>query len=304
MGNMYGWLDASTVEWLLQDTNPTVRMRTLTELLDYDGSDAEVRRTQAQVDHSPVVLETFAAQHEDGHWGDSALDTYRAAGTLGTLGILYAYSVTPDERTRAGCDSFLRHAQHSSGGLSISRARKSGITPCSTGEQLPMLVYFGMADDDRVMDAYSHLVRTMDEADSLVCVRYERQPCLWGAISVLKGLGAIPANLRSRNAADVIDKLCNVLLDAKYDFDAEHKRWLSFSVPRNWDLLSALTALANHGYGADMRFQRLLDIFFECRDDDGRWRCQAVSRTWPLERRNAQSKWVTLDALLLRKMLG
>ena len=50
-------------------------------------------------------------------------------------------------------------------------------------------------------------------------------------------------------------RLADALLDAAYDFQGEHKRWLTFGVPRVWDLLSALKALAVHGYGSDPRFQ-------------------------------------------------
>jgi hypothetical protein len=92
------------------------------------------------------------------------------------------------------------------------------------------------------------------------------------------------------------------LLDADYDFEGEHKRWLTFGVPRGWDLLSALRALATHGYARDPRFAPLLDLFLARQDEGGRWPGGSISRTWPLEKRNRPSKWVTLDALRLLKM--
>jgi hypothetical protein len=88
-------------------------------------------------------------------------------------------------------------------------------------------------------------------------------------------------------------------LDAEYDFEGEHKRWLTFGVPRAWDLLGALKALAAHGCVRDPRFAPLLDLLLTQQDERGRWRCGSVSRTWPLEKRNRPSKWVTLDALRL-----
>ena len=92
-------------------------------------------------------------------------------------------------------------------------------------------------------------------------------------------------------------RLANALLDAAYDFEGEHKRWLTFGVPRAWDLLSALKALAAHGYARDPRFTPLLERVLERQDEHGRWLCGSVSRTWPIEKRNRPSKWVTLDAL-------
>ena len=60
--------------------------------------------------------------------------------------------------------------------------------------------------------------------------------------------------MQSMQSEQVVTKLANVLLDAKYDFEGEHKRWLTFGVPRAWDLLSALKILAAYGYASDSRF--------------------------------------------------
>lgn len=304
MANWTELLGADPTDWLLKPDNPTIRYRTLTELLGRGEEDGDVRHARSQIDDLPLVQDIFAQQHPDGHWGDSAQDPYRAAGTLGVLGILYTLRVSPDERTKAGCDSYVHFGQHESGGLSITRRRQSGITPCSTGEHLPMLVYFGLADDERVHKAFAYLVAAMDADDPLLCGRYEHRPCLWGAIAALKGLAVLPAELRSDRSRRVTGRLCEALLSADYDFQGEHRRWLSFSVPRAWDLLSALTVLQQHGWGADARFSNLIRLLMPCRDSDGRWRCTGVSRTWPLEKRNAQSKWVTLDALLLLNKIG
>jgi len=98
--------------------------------------------------------------------------------------------------------------------------------------------------------------------------------------------------------------LANALLDADYDFKGEHKRWLTFGVTRGWDLLSALNALAAHGYAKDARFQSLLDLILDRQDKQGRWLCGSVSRTWPVEKRNQPSKWVTLDVVRVLKLAG
>ena len=114
----------------------------------------------------------------------------------------------------------------------------------------------------------------------------------------------LPAGLRSPRSEQVVKRLANALLDAKYDFAGEHKRWLTFGVPRAWDLLTALGALAAHGYAHDERFAPLLHLVLERQDSQGRWLCGSVSRTWPLETRGQPSRWVTLDALRVLKQVG
>jgi hypothetical protein len=155
-----------------------------------------------------------------------------------------------------------------------------------------------------VRRAFGFVIEDMARPDALDCGRYQYQDCLWGAIAALNGLAVVPADVRSPESDQVVRRLADALLDADYDFEGEHKRWLTFGVPRVWDLLSALRALAAHGFTHDPRFSPLLDLVLARQNEEGRWLCGSVSRTWPLERRNRPSKWVTLDALRLLKVIS
>jgi hypothetical protein len=298
------WLEClrgDPLPWLLEWEDPSVRYWTLTEILDRPADDAAIWEARAAISRLPAVQELLASQQPGGHWGDDATKPYTAAGTLGVLNVLHTLGVQPDVRTDAGCDSFLRFCQHESGGFSLTKARRSGIFPCTTGEHLPMLVYFGLGDDPRVRRAFAFVIEHAATADALDCGRYQHQECLWGAIAALNGLAVLPADMRSVPSQQVVRRLAEALLDAEYDFEGEHKRWLTFGVPRAWDLLSALRALTAHGYNDDVRFTPLLGRFLARQDEEGRWLCGSTSRTWPLEKRNRPSKWVTLDALRLLK---
>jgi hypothetical protein len=297
-------LRGDPIPWLLEPENPSVRYWTLTDILDRPADDPEVQEARVAIAHQPLVQELFAGQHSEGYWGDDEAKPYTAAGTLGVLGVLRTLGVEPDERTAAGCDSFLRFCQNECGGFSLVKARRSGIFPCTTGEHLPMLVYFGLGDDPRVRRAFAFVVEDMATDDALDCGRYQHRDCLWGAIAALNGLAVLPDDLRSPQSEQVVRRLADALLDADYDFEGEHKRWLTFGVPRLWDLLSALRALAAHGYGGDPRFAPLLGLFLTRQDEQGRWLCGSGSRTWPLEKRNRPSKWITLDALRLLKAIA
>jgi hypothetical protein len=297
-------LRGDSVPWLAEPDNPSVRYWTLIDLIDRPPDDPEVREARTSLARQPLVQDLLSRQHPDGHWGDDAAKPYTAQGTLGALSILHTLGVEPNDQTAAGCDSFLRFCQHDSGGFSMTKTRRSAIFPCTTGEHLPLLVAFGLGEDPRVLRAFAFVLEAMAADDALDCGRNQHRDCLWGAIAALNGLAVLPARLRSVQSQQVVQRLAHVLLDADYDFEGEHKRWLTFAVPRAWDLLSALRALAAHGYAHDPRFSPLLDLFLSRQDEQGRWLCGSISRTWPLEKRNRPSKWVTLDALRLLRAIG
>jgi hypothetical protein len=295
-------LHGDPLPWLLEAENPSVRYWTLVDILACSPQAPEVQQARAALCGQPLVRDLFARQHPGGYWGDDETKPYTANGAVAVLSLLHTLGAPPDARTTAGCDSFLRFSQHACGGFSLSKTLRSGIFPCTTGEHLPFLVYFGLGDDPRVQNAFAYLLDAMGAADPLNCGRYAHRPCLWGAIAALKGLAVLPAEMRSPRSAQVVVRLAGALLAAPYDFKGEHKRWLTFGVPRAWDLLSALKALALHGYGSDSRFAALLALLLRQQDSAGRWNCGSVARTWPLEARNRPSKWVTLDALRVLKL--
>jgi len=295
------YLKGDPLPWLLEPENPSVRYWTLVDILDRPASDPDVREARAAIPSQPLVKELFALQHPEGYWGKDENKPYTAQGAVGALSLLHMLGVKPDSRTAPGCDSLLKFCQHECGGFSLTRTLRSGIFPCTTGEHLPFLVYFGMGEDPRVRAAFAFLVEDMWVEDALDCGRYQHRDCLWGAIAAQNGLSVLPAEIRTTQSEAVVKRLAETLLDADYDFVCEHKRWLTFGVPRVWDLLSALKALAAHGYGSDLRFVPLLELVLARQDEQGRWLCGSVSRTWPIERRGQPSKWVTLDVLRVLK---
>ncbi len=292
------------IPWLLEDENPSIRYWTLIDLLDFDHTGEDVRAARYSISRDPMVVEIRGRQQSSGHWGEDETKPYTAQGTLVVLSLLYMLGVPPDEHIAAACGSFLQFCQSDCGGFSMVATRPSGIFPCTTGEHLPFLVHFGFSEDPRVRRAFEYLIEEMIKPNALDCGRYQHRHCLWGAIAALKGMAVLPKDMLTAQSRKVVDKLAAKLLEADYDFEGEHKRWLTFGVPRGWDLVSALNVLAIHGYAHLPRFQSLLRVVLDKQDQDGRWICGSVSRTWPLEKRNRPSKWVTLDVLRLLRRAG
>lgn len=220
---MLNWqqqLNGDPLPWLLDPANPSVRYWALRDILARPADDPDVQAARAAIAAQPLVQALFALQQPQGHWGEDATRPYTAQGAVGVLSLLHLLGVPPDERTAKGCDSFLTFSQHGSGGLSMTRTQRSGIFPCTTGEHLPLLVYFGFGDDQRVRAAFTFLIEDHLRADALDCARYQHRACLWGAIAALNGLAVLPPAMKSAQSVQVVEKLADALLDAPYDLPA------------------------------------------------------------------------------------
>ena len=58
----------NTLQWLLEDENPSVRFRTLKEILDYDDAAPVVRQAKSAVLRSPPVQTLLEKMHPAGYW--------------------------------------------------------------------------------------------------------------------------------------------------------------------------------------------------------------------------------------------
>ena len=84
-------IDPRVVDWLLEDENPSVQYRTLTELLDRSPDDPHVRQAREQIPASKPVRRILSKMHPDGYW------LYRGKGD--TVDYAMSSSTCPIART-------------------------------------------------------------------------------------------------------------------------------------------------------------------------------------------------------------
>lgn len=85
------YVDQSVLDWLLEESDPSVRYRTLTELLDVDPNDLRVREARAHIPVSRPVRRIFDRMHPDGYWlykGKGAGVEYSSSSTHFVLAFL------------------------------------------------------------------------------------------------------------------------------------------------------------------------------------------------------------------------
>ena len=117
-----------------------------------------------------------------------------------------------------------------------------------------------------------------------------------------------PVKKATETAAEFL--LSNDLSKADYTYTGRVSgEWFKFGFPLSYtsDVLEALLALAEAGYGRDPRLKNAIDLVISKRGADGRWAMKHSlnGKMWAdVEAKGKPSKWVTLRALRVLKMTG
>lgn len=323
--------DEPVIAWLLENDQPSVRYRTLQDLLSVPADSLERVAARAEIAQAGPVPALLAHQHIEGYW-DLPEKFYNAkyTGTVWNLLFLAELRADPgDPRIQHACDFIFERSQDlGSGGFSTGESLKNGgglpgyVIPCLTGNLVYALIHLGYLDDPRVQRAIDWLV-AMTRADDCdtsppetpyyrrfeMC--YGRHSCHMGVAKALKGLAAIPPARRTPASDAKITELAEYFLK-HHLYKRSHNLeqvgrpgWLKFGFPLMYqtDILELLEIFADLDR-YDPRLDDALAIVAGKRQPDGRWKLENTFNGKMLihfEHKNQPSKWITYRAL---KVLG
>lgn len=160
-----------TIDWLLEPSNPTVRLLTLENLFNRPQHDKDVAEARGRVGKSPWVRRLMREQHPDGWWvNPKNCYTPRGVATVWYLQVLAELRVPGDDpRVVRACDRFLMQNGMPDGGFACGVHRKRYSEECLTGHMLYTLVAFGRGDDPRAHAARDWLLaRQLPDEDGTV----------------------------------------------------------------------------------------------------------------------------------------
>ena len=325
MGERRSRLRADTVEWLLEEDNPSVRYLTLRHLLKREEGDADVQQARRDIMRIGPVPKILSKQAPEGHWGRPE-DFYMRSkyrGTTWNLIALAELGADPeDERIRSACESVLKWSQNPvSGGFStLGTAEKGGRPeseiPCLTSNMAFCLVRLGMLDDPRVQMALQWIVRyqrfDLKSFESKEWpYRYDRcwrkHTCRSSVAKALKALAEVPEERRTKEMRTTIENAREFFLVQDVYKKGPGSRaiarpeWLNLGFPLMWNtnLLELLNLLVSTG-GGDGRMRDAEKLVLSKRKRNGRWVQEDHYQGRYLvafERNGSESKWVTLNAL-------
>jgi hypothetical protein len=320
-----------TINWLLEEENPSVRYFTLRELCQAPADDPEAVQAGLAIMRSEPVLKILSRQAEGGYWGrpEDFYERSKYKGTVWNLILLAELGADGADLSLQKAAAFvLEHVQDPESGGFAYNGRPGGggdpsyVIPCLTGNMLWSLVRLGWQDDPRVRKGLEWMAASLrcDDRKSRppdawpYTVREQcwgRHSCSMGVVKALKALSEIPAHRRSPAMQSAIERGSEFLLVHHLYKRSRHlekvakPEWSEFGFPWMWktDALEMLWVLTRLGL-QDPRMQDAQELVLSKRIEEppGR-RCWRLEKSLngrmlaTIEREGQPSKWITLHAL-------
>ena len=308
--------EARTLAWLLEEDQPAIRYRALTELLGRGTNDREVRAAHRAVVRRGWAAEILARWTPDRGWSDGT-SPYRPkyTSTNWMMLVLSDLAVTRDEpRLREACDYWFGRMATKEGGLGGNSAGNAHY--CVAANQARAAIRFGYADDPRVHRTLEWLAATADPKGGWSCFGLSRNLDSWEAMSAFADY---PRGRWTNEMRSCVEKAAEYYLQRELHRQGSHYApWYRTHYPVHYyyDLLVGLDFMTRLGYADDPRMEYALGWLRSRRRPDGAWNLDAVHpdvgagmRRWftrhpsqaptpfSLETVGKPSKMVTLTAL-------
>jgi hypothetical protein len=322
MSNWKSYLKKDSLEWLLEDNNPSVKYFALTDLMEKKSNSSEVEATRSKIMTEGVVPKILSKQKPEGYWEAPHrfyLPKYKA--TVWTFIILAELAADGnDRRIKQTCEYILEYAQDKPSGA-FSMGGDYNVLPCLTGNMLFSLIRCGYLEDPRVQKGIDWIVKyqRFDDGEKkppkewpykIGILRkgescWGKHTCHGGVVGSLKALSEIPEERRSDGVRRTIEQASEYMLK-HHIYKRSHDpaqianiRWINIGFPLNFDFLGVLLVLSKLGYKDD-RMQDAIDLLLTKQNENGRWLLEKTFNgrfQTNIEQKGKESKWITLNAL-------
>jgi hypothetical protein len=303
------------IGWLLDVGDPTIRFRTLVELLGKPRDDPEVQIAWAMIPAYPSLAALLTAQKPEGYWVQRDFYIPKHISTFWVLSILADLGLSKENgHIRRGCE-FMFSQQRADGGFCRQRrVPGKGLVwgeqsePCTQARIVRFLIQFGYGSDPHTRLAMEWLLAAQRPDAMWLCSHARGQGCLRATLDFLRA-AALDSETASHPAADcaaqVVAKLLMEPNMGRYHVGDE---WFMFTYPYfGYSLISALDALARFGFTtAHPKISNSIEYLLNHRLPDGSWPLDECTVRCPLDfgAPGEPNPWLTLEALVALERLG
>lgn len=249
-----------------------------------------------------MTLKILELQDENGCWnvlkeGDKYFPQYNYyapnyKSTLWTLILLADIKADPkDKRFLKPLKIITEHFLDKQIGI-FSIGKSHFPIPCLNGNMIYLLSYFQSGEEEiinRVVDFFAQYQR-FDDGDFVTpssfpyCSNrscYGKHTCYWGVVKLLKGLSFIPADKRSENAKDLINKCVDFILLHEVCYSSHNKtnfihtiiKQLAFPNMYESDFLEILWLLKREQVKSE-NMQKALNLLESKMDPGSNWKIE------------------------------
>lgn len=309
------------IGWLLDPSEPSVRYRTLIELLDTPADDPEVAATRQGIPQSPAVFQLLNKINPEGYWLQTNPRTGKTVGEgveyggFGTTHFCLAYLA------ELGLDrTHPMVAMASERYLNLQQPDGDwyGHYSCLFGYNIRTFVMLGYKNDERLQRSIQLLERSVRADGGYLCefhkprsLRCNPKSCIRGSLKALAGFSELGHEYWNHPS-------CLKLLDYFLSREGIYQRTqpeklvnndvATMFFPFHWraGLVEVLYYLSRMGYGNDLRLERAWSLLATKADKEGRF---ILDRTppespWKVGKPGFPNKWMTFYALLAKKAAG
>jgi hypothetical protein len=264
------------IEWLLEEDEPSIRYRTLTEILGRKGSEPQVRRARHLILEKGWGAKILSERVPGVGWGDGPTQ-YRPkyTSTHWRMLVLSELGLTRDDPgIRELCEFWMGGFAANNGGLGAN----SGGTPhyCVGANMARAAIRFGYGDDPRVRRTMEWLAEIADPKGGWSCFGSGRNLDSWEALSAF---AVYPRRKWTPDMQAAVEKGAEFFLQRELHVQgSNYPPWYRFHYPIHYyyDVLVGLDFLTTLGYGGDPRLGFALDLLRRKQRRDGRWNLDAI----------------------------
>jgi hypothetical protein len=301
--------------WLLEARDPSIRYRTLVDLLELPAQDEQVQASQAAIPAHPPVAALLAAQKPAGCWVGRDYYIPKHFSTFWVLGLLADLGLTREnEHISIACEHMFSFQRPDGQFCRRRRIARQGevwdtqAEPCTQARIVRFLIQFGYGEDPRTRLALDWLIGSQRSDSMWMCRSSRGRGCLRATLDYLRAAVLIPPVAVHPATARAAAAVCELLLQPNMGRYHVGEEWTELIYPYfGYGLIPALDSLARLGYKPNHpKIAPAVSYLLSRQLPGGSWLLDAATSRCPLDfgQPGAPNKWLTLDALRLFKRLG